>query len=60
MRYLVMGSEGPGFGSSEEAIEVLEKGILPPFDFLMPFVRKHTNVSGWYSVLARTATHRTP
>ena len=35
MRYLVTGSEGPGFGSPQEAIEVLEKGFLPTFDTLM-------------------------
>lgn len=35
MKYLVTGSEGPGFASPEEAIEVLERGILPTFDALM-------------------------
>jgi hypothetical protein len=35
MKYLVTGSEGPGFASREQAIEVLEKGILPTFDALM-------------------------
>ncbi len=35
MKYLVTGSEGPGFASPEEAVEVLEKGILPMFDALM-------------------------
>jgi len=35
MQYLVVGSEGPGFASPEETIEVLEKGILPTFDILM-------------------------
>jgi hypothetical protein len=34
VRYLVSGSEGPGFASPEEAIAVLEKGILPTFDAL--------------------------
>jgi len=33
--YLVVGSEGPGFTSPEEAIQILEKGILPTFDALM-------------------------
>ena len=32
MRYLVTGSEGPGFASAKEALEVLEKGVLPTFD----------------------------
>ena len=35
MKYLVVGAEGPGFASPEEALEVLEKGILPTFDALM-------------------------
>jgi len=34
MKYLVTGSEGPGFASAEEAVAVLEKGILPTFDAL--------------------------
>jgi hypothetical protein len=29
MKYLVTGSEGPGFTSPEQAVEVLESGILP-------------------------------
>jgi hypothetical protein len=33
--YLVTGSEGPGYATPEQAIEVLEKGILPTFDTLM-------------------------
>ena len=35
MKYLVNGSEGPGFASPEETVEVLEKGILPTFDALL-------------------------
>jgi len=35
VRYLVVGSEGPGFASSEEAVQVLEKTILPSFDALI-------------------------
>ncbi len=35
MKNLVTGSEGPGFASPEQAIDVLEKGILPTFDALM-------------------------
>jgi len=35
MKYLVVGAEGPGFASPEEAVEVLEGGILPTFDALM-------------------------
>jgi hypothetical protein len=46
LRYLVIGSEGPGFGSPEEAIEVLEKGILPTFDSLMNLEREKKIVAG--------------
>jgi len=35
MKYLVVGSEGPGFTSPEEVLAVLEGGILPTFDALM-------------------------
>jgi len=35
MKYLVVGSEGPGLASPQEAVEVLEKAILPTFDALM-------------------------
>lgn len=33
--YLVVGSEGPGFTSPQEGIEVLEKGIMPTFNALI-------------------------
>ena len=35
MKYLVTGSEGPGFASPMEAAEVLENIILPTFDALV-------------------------
>jgi hypothetical protein len=35
MKYLVIGSGGPGFASAEETVEILEKGILPTFEALM-------------------------
>jgi len=35
MRYLVSGSEGPGFSSSEEAVQILEKIVLPSFEALI-------------------------
>ncbi len=46
MRYLVTGSEGPGFGSPEEAIEVLEKGVLPTFDALLRLEAEKKIVAG--------------
>lgn len=35
MKYLVIGSGGPGFASSEEALNVLKTIILPSFDELI-------------------------
>jgi len=35
MKYLVIGSEGPGFESMEEAIPLLENLVFPSFDLLM-------------------------
>jgi len=35
MRYLVTGSEGPGFSSPEEAVPILEKIVLPSFEALI-------------------------
>jgi hypothetical protein len=46
MRYLVSGSEGPGFASPEEVAEVLEKGILPTFDALKKLEAKKRILAG--------------
>jgi muconolactone delta-isomerase len=46
MRYLVIGSEGPGFTSPEEALGVLEKGILPTFDALAKLEAEKKIVAG--------------
>ena len=46
MKYLVTGSEGPGFRSPAEAMEVLEKGILPTFDALMKLEAEKKIVTG--------------
>ena len=35
MKYLVTGSQGPGFASPEEAVRILENIVLPSFDALM-------------------------
>ncbi len=44
--YLVIGSEGPGFTTPEEAIQVLEKGILPTFDALMKLQEEQKILAG--------------
>jgi hypothetical protein len=46
MKYLVVGSEGPGFSSPEEVIEILEKGVLPTFDALMKLEAEGKIVAG--------------
>ncbi len=35
MKYMVTATEGPGFASPEETLQVLEKSILPSFDLLI-------------------------
>jgi hypothetical protein len=46
MRYLVTASEGPGFASPQETVEVLEKGILPTFAALTKLVEEKKIVAG--------------
>ncbi|MFQ5769389.1 MAG: muconolactone Delta-isomerase family protein [bacterium] len=44
--YLVVGSQGPGFTSPEEAIQILEKGILPTFNALLKLQQEKKIVAG--------------
>src|SRR6516162_1991548 len=53
MKYLVVGSEGPGFTSPEETVEVLEKGILPTFDALLKLEAGKKIVAGGLAVADR-------
>src|SRR2546426_12722405 len=46
MRYLVTGSEGPGFASPEETVGVLEKIVIPSFDALTALESKRKIVAG--------------
>jgi hypothetical protein len=46
MKYLVTASEGPGFASPEEAVQVLEKIILPSFDELVKLEREKKILAG--------------
>ena len=46
MRYLVTGSEGPGFASPEETIGVLEKIVIPSFDALTALESRKKIVAG--------------
>lgn len=53
MRYLVEGSEGPGFASEEEVVAVLEKGILPTFNALAKLEARRKIVAGGLPVADR-------
>ena len=46
MKYLVVGSGGPGFASPEEAIKVLGEIILPSFDQLIKLGKKKKILAG--------------
>ncbi len=46
MRYLVIGSGGPGFASPEEALEVLHNTILPSFSKLIELEKKKKILAG--------------
>jgi len=46
MKYLVIGSGGPGFTSPEEAISVLEEIVLPSFDQLIGLEKKKKILAG--------------
>src|SRR3989304_7860508 len=46
MKYLVSGSEGPGFTSPEEAVEILEEVVLPTFDALMKLEAQKKTAAG--------------
>jgi hypothetical protein len=54
MKYLVIGSGGPGFASPEEAITVLEKIVLPSFDQLIGLEKKKKILAGGLPVGERT------
>ena len=46
MRYLVVGSGGPGFASAEEALEVLSNIVLPNFTQLIELEKKKKILAG--------------
>lgn len=46
MKYLVVGSGGPGFASPEEARQVLESIILPSIDALIQLEKKKKILAG--------------
>ena len=46
MKYLVTASEGPGWSTPEEALKVLEKGVLPTFDILLKLQAEKRIVAG--------------
>ena len=46
MKYLVIGSGGPGFANPEEAVSVLQEIILPSFDKLIGLEKKKKILAG--------------
>jgi hypothetical protein len=54
MKYLVIGSGGPGFASPEEAAAVLENGILPTFDALLKLEKNKKIIAGGLPVAERS------
>jgi hypothetical protein len=54
MKYLVVGSGGPGFSSPEEALEVLETIILPSFAALKKLEAAKKILAGGLPVGERT------
>lgn len=46
MRYLVIGSGGPGFASVEEAVEILSNIVLPNFSQLIELEKKKKIIAG--------------
>lgn len=46
MKYLVIGSEGPGFASPEEAVRVLEEIVLPSFDAMLKLEAERKILAG--------------
>ncbi len=46
MKYLVVGSGGPGFASEEEALDVLQEIILPSFKRLIELQKKKKIIAG--------------
>lgn len=53
-QYLVTTTEGPGFASPDEVVEVLENGILPTFDKLEALKSSGKIVAGGLPVGSRT------
>jgi Muconolactone delta-isomerase len=46
MKYLVVGSGGPGFSSPEEAVQVLENIVLPSFEAFMKLEAEKKIIAG--------------
>jgi len=46
MKYLVIGSDGPGFASPEEAVEILETAVLPSFDVFIKLEKQKKILAG--------------
>jgi hypothetical protein len=54
MKYLVIASEGPGFASLEEALQILEEIVLPSFEALIKLEAEKKILAGGLAVGERT------
>lgn len=54
MQYLVEATGGPGFAAPEEALAVLEGGILPTFDHMQKLMEEGVIVAGGLPVADRS------
>jgi hypothetical protein len=54
MRYLVVGSGGPGFASAKEALEILSNIVLPNFSQLIELEKKRKIIAGGLPVGSRS------
>ena len=46
MKYLVTGTNGPGFASASEAVAVLQEVVIPSFQLLMQYEKDGIVVAG--------------
>jgi hypothetical protein len=46
MKYLVIGSKGPGFASPEEAVEILQEKVLPSLDGFIKLEKQKKLLAG--------------
>ena len=58
MKYLVFATGGPGFGSADQALEVLQREVIPSFNEFLALEKKKKIVAGGLPVGAFTSAIR--